>query len=458
MRREVELAKTEAASAATRSEAARRDHDEARRAVSAAGRRFEAASAERRQCEARLAAVRRQLDTAGERFPEIVAALGVAEDHAGRIARELDGAEAQLRRCEVAERSRREEDLAAAAAQAEIDEAERELTSMAADLGVRSTVLDERRSLLARRGEAVRAQIAGHEAARAAAAHSRAARQSADAVLAGLEGVVGAVRDELVRRLAELRQEASRRSSEATATLEALRVARRERTGIEGDLAGTRERAQRVEIERTELRVRLEATTETVRHELDAEPSEAMEAPCPELPPGIPATARARELERDLRLMGPINPLAVEELAALDERDCFLSSQLEDVRAARRELGRVMKAVNEEIVAAFTEAFADVAGHFEALFETLFPGGSGRLSLTDPTDLLSTGVEIEARPAGRNVRRLSLLSGGERSLVALAFLFAVFRSRPSPFYLMDEVEAALDDVNLHRFLDLMGEF
>jgi chromosome segregation protein len=96
--------------------------------------------------------------------------------------------------------------------------------------------------------------------------------------------------------------------------------------------------------------------------------------------------------------------------------------------------------------------------HFSALVTTLFPGGQGRLTLTEPDDLLNTGVEIEVRPLGRNVRRVSLLSGGERSLAALAFLFAVFRSRPSPFYLMDEVEAALDDVNLHRFLGLVDEF
>jgi chromosome segregation protein len=103
-------------------------------------------------------------------------------------------------------------------------------------------------------------------------------------------------------------------------------------------------------------------------------------------------------------------------------------------------------------------AYADVADHFVRLFETLFPGGQGRLRLTDPDNLLDAGIEVEARPAGKNVRKLSLLSGGERSLVALAFLFAVFRSRPSPFYLLDEVEAALDDVNLTRFLDLLGEF
>ena len=128
------------------------------------------------------------------------------------------------------------------------------------------------------------------------------------------------------------------------------------------------------------------------------------------------------------------------------------------MKASRRELNRVIKAVDREIVAVFEDAFADVSENFTDLFTTLFPGGSGQLVLTDPDDLLNTGIEMEARPSGKNVRRLSLLSGGERSLTALAFLFAVFRARPSPFYLMDEVEAALDDVNLHRFLDLVHEF
>jgi chromosome segregation protein len=118
----------------------------------------------------------------------------------------------------------------------------------------------------------------------------------------------------------------------------------------------------------------------------------------------------------------------------------------------------VIRSVDEEIVRVFDAAFTDVAQNFSALFSMLFPGGSGRLVLTQPDDLLNTGIEMEARPSGKMVRRLSLLSGGERSLCALAYLFAVFRSRPSPFYLMDEVEAALDDVNLHRFLDLVREF
>ena len=118
----------------------------------------------------------------------------------------------------------------------------------------------------------------------------------------------------------------------------------------------------------------------------------------------------------------------------------------------------MIRAVDDEIVNVFSAAYADVSQNFEVLFETLFPGGKGSLTLTDPSNLLDTGIEIEARPSGKNVRKLSLLSGGERSLTALAYLFAIFRSRPSPFYVMDEVEAALDDVNLHRFLNLVAEF
>jgi chromosome segregation protein len=204
--------------------------------------------------------------------------------------------------------------------------------------------------------------------------------------------------------------------------------------------------------------MKLEASVEGLRTEFDVEPSVALDAPAPTGPEGTTLAGRARELERDLRLMGPINPLALEEHRALEERHEFLSGQLEDVRASRKELTRVVRAVDAEIVKVFTQAFADVSEHYTQLFATLFPGGQGRLLLTDPENLLETGIEIEARPSGKNLRRLSLLSGGERSLAALAFLFAVFRARPSPFYLLDEVEAALDDVNLHRFLDLVHEF
>ena len=178
----------------------------------------------------------------------------------------------------------------------------------------------------------------------------------------------------------------------------------------------------------------------------------------PPLPDGVSPPARVRELDRELRLLGPINPLALEEFTELQQRHTFLEEQLEDVRTTRRELNRVIRAVDQEIQSVFAAAFADVSTNFTALFSTLFPGGTGRLVLTDPDDLLDTGIEVEAKPGGKNVKKLSLLSGGERSLTALAFLFAVFRSRPSPFYVMDEVEAALDDLNLHRFLGLVAEF
>jgi chromosome segregation protein len=204
--------------------------------------------------------------------------------------------------------------------------------------------------------------------------------------------------------------------------------------------------------------MRQEAAVEALRRELDCQPDAAVAAACPDLPPGTSPGSRVRELERELRLMGPVNPLALEELTALQERHAFLGSQLDDVKHTRRELTKVIRAVETEMAQLLAAAYADVADHFTRLFETLFPGGQGRLRLTDPDNLLEAGIEVEARPAGKNVRKLSLLSGGERSLVALAFLFAVFRSRPSPFYLLDEVEAALDDVNLTRFLDLLGEF
>ena len=180
----------------------------------------------------------------------------------------------------------------------------------------------------------------------------------------------------------------------------------------------------------------------------------------PEVPEGTTLAGRARELERDLRLMGPINPLALEE-----HRGAPGAARVPPGAARRREAtagescNRVIRAVDKEIVTVFEQAFSDVAEHFAApLLDAVPRWCRAGCRCWIPTTCSSTGIEIEARPSGKNVRRLSLLSGGERSLTALAFLFAVFRARPSPFYLLDEVEAALDDVNLHRFLDLVHEF
>jgi chromosome segregation protein len=166
---------------------------------------------------------------------------------------------------------------------------------------------------------------------------------------------------------------------------------------------------------------------------------------------------RAKRAERELAELGRVNPLALEEFAALEERYNFLSTQLEDVKGARTDLLGVVADVDARILQVFSEAFNDVEREFRTVFASLFPGGDGRLRLTHPDDMLATGIEVEARPPGKKVTRLSLLSGGEKALTAVAMLVAIFRARPSPFYIMDEVEAALDDANLRRLLGLFEQ-
>ncbi|MFW0772189.1 chromosome segregation protein SMC [Paenarthrobacter nitroguajacolicus] len=166
---------------------------------------------------------------------------------------------------------------------------------------------------------------------------------------------------------------------------------------------------------------------------------------------------RLKKAERELAALGKVNPLALEEFAALEERHQFLSSQLEDLKASRKDLLDIIKEVDNRVQQVFSEAFADTSAQFDHVFARLFPGGEGRLVLTDPEDMLTTGIEVEARPAGKKIKRLSLLSGGERSLTAVALLVAIFKARPSPFYVMDEVEAALDDTNLGRLITIFEE-
>jgi len=345
-----------------------------------------------------------------------------------------------------------------AASRAEVEAARGRAAELRRQLEIASAAVDERRAGLTKRLMEFEARLAARpdEEARARArrAELEHKREAIDALATRL-GARAAEAERLADRLRRRRQEQSEAARAAGAKLDGLRA---ERAVAEQSLAEARERIGRLEIEEAEVRLRLEQAVENVRREFDCEPDVAVAAPLPEVADGTTLSARARELERELRLMGPINPLALTEYEALVERHEFLQQQLDDVRNTRRELARVIKAVDEEIVSVFESAFADVARHFTELFAMLFPGGSGRVVLTDPNDLLNTGIEMEARPSGKTVRRLSLLSGGERSLTALAYLFAVFRARPSPFYLMDEVEAALDDVNLHRFLDLVHEF
>jgi chromosome segregation protein len=196
---------------------------------------------------------------------------------------------------------------------------------------------------------------------------------------------------------------------------------------------------------------------EMAEYEQARERGEQVTAPAP-MPFDRPTQERrAKKAERELNELGRVNPLALEEFAALEERYNFLSTQLEDVKAARKDLLDVIADVDERILQVFTEAYADVEREFREVFSALFPGGEGRLLLTDPDDMLTTGIEVEARPPGKKIKRLSLLSGGEKSLTAVAMLVAIFRARPSPFYVMDEVEAALDDVNLRRLLGLFEQ-
>jgi chromosome segregation protein len=412
--------------------------------VAAAADALQRLEAERRNVSTEIEVLRQPRDDAVERL----------ERDAARVA-EL---EAALPALEADEATGAERVTAMRAARARLDERAGAVSTLRTDLEVRSAGLEQRRAFLSHRRTDVEARLEAHAAERDDAGRRRIRLEATVTATDRLAGLVAARLELVEAALARLRKLRRDETAALRAAGERLDGLRRERSTAERQLAEIRERAQRVQLDEAEARLRLEQAVENLRHDFDREPAAALGAECPELPPGTTAPNRVRELERELRLMGPVNPLALDEFTALQERHQFLEAQLEDIRATRRELGKVIKAIDTEIVDVFSAAYTDVADNFTKLFATLFPGGTGRLRLTDPDHLLETGIEVEARPSGKNVRKLSLLSGGERSLTALAFLFAVFRSRPSPFYLMDEVEAALDDVNLHRFLDLIHEF
>ncbi len=420
---------------------------------------------------------------AGERFRLGDTWRAGAEPGAGATRQSLEEA---LRRAEEAETAQQQAEAtledarraygeaAAAAREAihqqrdEVEEARRRYEAVRDEVAEARTRLERRRAAVDERRAVLESRLAEIRERLATAGdrdEGSGAPDQATLDLVGRERALTRLERALDQHLAATtalheRFDAARRSRssarrEASERLEGIR---KERSGLERELEQLREQLHRLEIDDAEAKMRLEQHIETCRNEFDCEPEAAMSAEAPEIPEGTTLSERARELERELRLMGPINPLALEEYEALQERHRFLEEQLDDVKSSRRELRKVIRAVDAEINAVFAEAYRDVEAHFANLFARLFAGGEGRLVLTDPDDMLETGVEIEARPSGKNVRRLSLLSGGERSLVALAFLFAVFRARPSPFYLLDEVEAALDDVNLHRFLELVDEF
>jgi chromosome segregation protein len=250
---------------------------------------------------------------------------------------------------------------------------------------------------------------------------------------------------------------------------------------LAGELDLLKDSVHRDEVARAEQRLRIEQLEEKALEDfgvegdvLIAEYGPLQLVPPSPVAPGdeVPADApdpqpypyvrleqekRLKTAERELNILGKINPLALEEFSAMEERHTFLSEQLEDLKKSRDDLLDIIKEVDARVEQVFTEAYLEVEREFVGVFARLFPGGEGRLILTDPDNMLTTGIDVEARPPGKKVKRLSLLSGGERSLTAVAFLIALFKARPSPFYVLDEVEAALDDVNLGRLIDIIEE-
>jgi chromosome segregation protein len=340
---------------------------------------------------------------------------------------------------------------------------------------------EERVRALAGRAEELEHAAVAERAARATSVERRETRARAAAVASAVH--VGAI-----ATLARLETSLALASHERDAAEQARTVREGELLALRGrtrelqtELEALTSSVHRDEMARAEQRLRIEALEEKAMEEfgVDAEtlvaeygpdllvpPSPAApgdevdpEAPEPEAYPYVRTEQekRMRAAERSLALLGKVNPLALEEFSALEERHRFLNEQLDDLKRSRAELMGIIKDVDDRVQQVFAEAYADTEREFERIFARLFPGGEGRLLLTNPDDMLTTGIEVEARPPGKKVKRLSLLSGGERSLTAVAFLVALFKARPSPFYIMDEVEAALDDVNLQRLLTVMEE-
>ncbi|WP_370894909.1 chromosome segregation protein SMC [Janibacter sp. GXQ6167] len=322
---------------------------------------------------------------------------------------------------------------------------------------------------------AARNEIAARERLRARQEQRRREAETASAVETAARWAVGRVR--LARDLAQTEraaaEEARTERDRALAELRTVLAAQQDQ------LRDVTDSVHRDEVARAQQVARIEQMQTRAIEELGMDPDVLMDEYGPhQLVPHVagpeedpeaddfPEPApyvrevqekRLRTAERGLRALGRVNPLALEEFAALEERHTFLTTQLEDLRQSKKDLLGIVAEVDQRVEQVFSEAFADTAEQFEGVFARLFPGGQGRLILTDPSDMLTTGIEVEARPPGKKVKRLSLLSGGERSLVAVALLVAIFKARPSPFYIMDEVEAALDDTNLGRLITLFEE-
>jgi len=318
--------------------------------------------------------------------------------------------------------------------------------------------LKQQQRMLESRVQELQSRLLRHQDSRAEIASRIATWQRETAVLNALKQVLEHKTGVVDGNLSEIRDLHRRSSQEVRVLASGLKELRCRHAEAEDRYEAIRRAENRRDVEEAELRTLLQGAVERLRDDHGLSPQQAAQMPLLELPEGLDASARMTQLSAELEIIGPVNPLALAEYDELYERYELMKGQLEDIRAARRDLNKVIRLIDREIKATFSSAFVDVASNFEALFAALFPGGEGRLSLSDPEDLLDSGIEISAKPSGKNIKRLSLLSGGERTLVALAFLFAVFSSRPAPFYVLDEVAAALDDIHQHRFFTLLDEF
>jgi chromosome segregation protein len=455
--------------------------------------RFEQEAAETRQ-----SAAQQRVDAALARLHESDATMAaVAENlgHLGATARAARGEADRLSTAIAAAEESRDSDLSGLAeledrlTQAEAAPEEEPDTGLLEELAEKASVRRraETEARLALRTNEERARaLSGQVAALFEAAEAeREARikakvrrerqlreaETAKAVIAASDRVLERM-ERSIAQASALRTEIEQSRTGREETLRAVRTRLRE---LSSDLDGLTDSVHKDEMARAELRLRLEGLETRALEELglDVESLVTDYGPDQLVPPiaedddaepGDPVpydreaqTRRLRSAERSLAMLGKVNPLALEEFTALEERHQFLSEQLDDLRKTRQDLLEIVDDVDAKVEQVFTEAWYDTEREFADVFPRLFPGGEGALILTDPQNMLTTGIDVEARPPGKKVKRLSLLSGGERSLVAVAFLVALFKARPSPFYILDEVEAALDDTNLGRLLEIYEE-
>lgn len=339
--------------------------------------------------------------------------------------------------------------------------------------------LEEQSRRAASRARSLRQAAAAEREERARYARREAARKTELATASDVEAAARVALEAAERALAQAAAERDRLSERRSQVSQEVSDARRALDRLSAELSEATASAHQGQIAAEQTRLRVEDLQRRALEELSLEPEQLLAEFGPQmLVPMLPldpdqvekaaaaepsAYVRAEQeralakAQKDLEKLGRVNPLALEEHEALASRHKFLVDQVQDLKQSKADLLRIVQDVDRLVEEAFASAFAETREQFEHVFGVLFPGGQGDLVLTDPDDMLSTGIEIEARPAGKKVKRLSLLSGGERSLAAIAFLVAIFKARPSPFYVMDEVEAALDDMNLTRLLAIFKE-